>query len=72
MKGLINKIKSNKIKYFFNKAKIKLMKFLKIILPKDIMINQNSALVFKRLLLFALLLFVLQCFVVSIVVFIVV
>lgn len=72
MKDLINKIKSNKTKYFFNKAKIKLMKFLKIILPKDIMINQNSALVFKRLLLFALLLFVLQCFVVSIVVFIVV
>ena len=67
MKDLINKAK-----YFFNKAKIKILKFLKIILPKDIMVNQNSALVFKRLLLFALLLFVLQCFVVSIVVFIVV
>ena len=60
------------MKDLINKAKIKLMKFLKIILPKDIMVNQNSALVFKRLLLFALLLFVLQCFVVSIVVFIVV
>lgn len=62
----------NKLRIFLNKAKIKLMKFIKIILPKDIMVNPNSALVFKRLLLFALLLFVLQCFVVSIVVFIVV
>ena len=70
MKYLINK--SNKTKYFFNKAKIKILKFLKIILPKDIMVNPSSALVFKRLILFALLLFVLQCFVVSIVVFIVV
>ena len=65
-------MKDSKIKYWFNKAKIKLLKFLKIILPKDIMVNPNSALVFKRLLIFALLLFVLQCFVVSIVVFIVV
>ena len=65
MKDSINKNKLNKTKYFFNKAKIKILKFLKIILPKDIM-------VFKRLILFALLLFVLQCFVVSIVVFIVV
>lgn len=65
-------MKDSKIKYWFNKAKIKLFKFLKIILPKDIMVNPNSALVFKRLLIFALLLFVLQCFVVSIVVFIVV
>lgn len=72
MKGSINKNKLNKTKYFFNKAKIKILKFLKIILPKDIMVNPNSALVFKRLLIFALLLFVLQCFVVSIVVFIVV
>ena len=72
MKDSINKNKLNKTKYFFNKAKIKILKFLKIILPKDIMVNPNSALVFKRLLLFALLLFVLQCFVVSIVVFIVV
>lgn len=72
MKDSINKDKLNKTKYFFNKAKIKILKFLKIILPKDIMVNPNSALVFKRLLIFALLLFVLQCFVVSIVVFIVV
>jgi len=72
MKDSINKNKLNKTKYFFNKAKIKILKFLKIILPKDIMVNPNSALVFKRLILFALLLFVLQCFVVSIVVFIVV
>ena len=72
MKDSINKNKLNKTKYFFNKAKIKILKFLKIILPKDIMVNPNSALVFKRLLIFALLLFVLQCFVVSIVVFIVV
>ena len=72
MKDSINKDKLNKTKYFFNKAKIKILKFLKIILPKDIMVNPNSALVFKRLILFALLLFVLQCFVVSIVVFIVV
>ena len=72
MKDSINKNRLNKTKYFFNKAKIKILKFLKIILPKDIMVNPNSALVFKRLLIFALLLFVLQCFVVSIVVFIVV
>ena len=72
MKDSINKNKLNKTKYFFNKAKIKILKFLKIILPKDIMVNPSSALVFKRLILFALLLFVLQCFVVSIVVFIVV
>lgn len=72
MKDSINKNKLNKTKYFFNKAKIKILKFLKIILPKDIMVNPNSALVFKRLILFALLLFVFQCFVVSIVVFIVV
>ena len=72
MKDSINKNKLNKTKYFFNKAKIKILKFLKIILPKDIMVNPNSALVFKRLIIFALLLFVLQCFVVSIVVFIVV
>ena len=72
MKDSINKNKLNKTKYFFNKAKIKILKFLKIILPKDIMVNPNSTLVFKRLILFALLLFVLQCFVVSIVVFIVV
>lgn len=72
MKDSINKNKLNKTKYFFNKAKIKILKFLKIILPKDIMVNPNSALVFKRLILFALLLFFLQCFVVSIVVFIVV
>ena len=72
MKDSINKDKLNKTKYFFNKAKIKILKFLKIILPKDIMVNPNSALVFKRLILFALLLFVLQCCVVSIVVFIVV
>ena len=72
MKDSINKNKLNKTKYFFDKAKIKILKFLKIILPKDIMVNPNSALVFKRLILFALLLFVLQCFVVSIVVFIVV
>ena len=72
MKDSINKNKLNKTKYFFNKTKIKILKFLKIILPKDIMVNPNSALVFKRLILFALLLFVLQCFVVSIVVFIVV
>ena len=43
-----------------------------MIFPNKIMNNRNSALVFKRLILFALLLFVLQCFVVSIVVFIVV
>lgn len=60
MKNLLNNIK----KIF--------KELLKKILPKDIMANRNSALVFKRLFLFALLLFVLQCLVVSIVVFIVV
>lgn len=61
-----------KLKKLYNKAKSKINKFFKIILPNDIMTNKKSRLVFKRLILFALLLFVLQCFVVSIVVFIVV
>lgn len=61
-----------KLKKLCNKAKSKINKFFKIILPNDIMTNKKSRLVFKRLILFALLLFVLQCFVVSIVVFIVV
>lgn len=60
MKNLLNNIRK-----FFKEL-------LRKILPKDIMANRNSALVFKRLFLFALLLFVLQCLVVSIVVFIVV
>lgn len=75
MKEIRNKLNNqiDKLKKLYKiKLKPKITKFFKMIFPNKIMNNRNSALVFKRLILFALLLFVLQCFVVSIVVFIVV
>lgn len=75
MKEMQNKLNNqiDKLKKLYKiKLKPKITKFFKMIFPNKIMNNRNSALVFKRLILFALLLFVLQCFVVSIVVFIVV
>lgn len=68
----LNNIKDKLKKTYKTKIKPKIVKFLKIILPNKIMNNRNSALVFKRLILFALLLFVLQGFFISIMVFIVV
>lgn len=69
---LLNNTKDKFKKTYKTKIKPKIVKFLKIILPDKIMSNRNSALVFKRLILFALLLFVLQGLFVSIAVFIVV